>query len=139
MLSAILNKNKEITTIKPTEGNSPLLKSFLDITPFNFTVSSISMHGLNIIGANFTLSSAGKVICVANNTNYSVEEIDFVKAYRNCYYFRSNVTTFQEYVVAIDFSSPLSFFCKAVSLLPNREGEAYYKSPPFYLERIDID
>lgn len=137
MFSAILNKNKEITTVTPTEGNSPLSKSLIDTDPFSFSVSGISMHGLNIIGANFTLSSAGKVTCVANNTNYSVEEIDFIKAYRNCYYFRSNVTAFQEYVVATDFSTPLSFFCKAVSLLPNKQGEAYYKSPPFYLERIN--
>ena len=102
-------------------------------------VSDISLHGLNMIRMNITLSSAGKVICIMDNAEKSLEEVNITEIHRNRYYFMSGVSRYQDFDIDVDstnFHQAQRMFCKAVSLLPNVEGEDFYKSDPFYLECI---
>lgn len=98
-------------------------------------MSDLSMHGQSMIRANVTLSSAGKVICVTGDATKTIDEVDIFESYRNRFYFPSNVSKLQDFVVNTTFGIPQCLFCKAISLLPNKSGEVLYKSPPFYLQR----
>ena len=123
MFSAIAEKNRKIVDLTPIE---------MDI-PFHVNLTHLTVHGLDKIKANVTLSHTGKLTCVAAAANFANEELDYPEESYNRFFFQSNVSRVQSFKINTTFGEPQRLFCKAVSLIPNVKVETYFKSSPFYL------
>ena len=122
MFSAIVNKNRKIVDLPSVD------KAF----PFRVFITNITVHGLNRIKANVTLSHTGKLACILADANYTNEELDYLDEDTNRFYFRSNISRIQTFRVNTTIGKPQRLFCNATTLIPNVRVSTFYKSPPFY-------
>ena len=130
-----MQKNKRNISVDAVKGKYSIFHSCTEVIPFSMSITNFTIHGLNMARVNVTLSSAGKVICVLGDSNANSTEIDYTEKSGNRFYFRTNVTTSQDFTVVPVFNDTQRLFCKGISLLPNVSGEDYFKSEPFYLTR----
>lgn len=95
------------------------------ISAFSFAPSGMAIM-------NITLSSAGKVVCVAANSRLSVENVTFYESAYNSYYFRSDVPSVETFTLVHNPGVEQRAFCKAVCLLTPQHLTTYFVSEPFY-------
>ena len=133
MFSAIVNKNRKIVDLPSVDGILFIFEFIVEAFPFRVFITNITVHGLNRIKANVTLSHTGKLACILADANYTNEELDYLDEDSNRFYFRSNISRIQTFRVNTTIGKPQRLFCNATTLIPNVRVSTFYKSPPFYL------
>ena len=87
----------------------------------------------NRVYLDIYLSSVGKVVCVVNPSAFLPEEVQFEETMYNRFYFPSNITRKQEFVLDFKSGIEMKLFCKATSLLSESPHIAFYSSDAFYI------
>ena len=73
MFSAIVNKNRKIVDLPSVDGILFIFEFIVEAFPFRVIITNITVHGLNRIKANVTLSHTGKLAWILADANYTMK------------------------------------------------------------------